>query len=66
MSDEIPLYRLRDQAKVVGDCDGYFEPSPNQYQDALHPGKTAQDRMPVEKRPRVIAARKRAERMKDA
>lgn len=34
-----------------------------QYQ-TFRPGKTREDYMPVEKRPRVIAAKKRAERMK--
>lgn len=58
--------QLFDRGKVVGSCDGYFAPPTSQRQDAMRKDKTAQDSMPVAQRPRVIAAKARAERMKRA
>lgn len=58
-----PEYMLRDPGKAVGQCDGYFDPGSNQRHGPMRIDKTRQDAMPVDKRPRVIAAKKRAERM---
>jgi hypothetical protein len=61
MAKEIsPDYRLRDPHKAVGQCDGYFSPENRQPHGPMRPGKTSQDRMPVDKRPRVQAAKKRS------
>jgi hypothetical protein len=51
-----------DDGKMVKGCDGYFEPSGLTRQGPMRQGKTAQDSMPVDLRPRVIAAKKRAGR----
>ncbi len=55
-----PVYRRYDPGKAVGTCDGAFKPENRQPHGPLRPGKTREDRMPVESRPRVIAAKKRA------
>lgn len=62
--DELEYHRRYDPGKegILG-CDGSFAPENRQPHGALRSGKTREDRMPVEKRPRVIAAQKRAERM---
>lgn len=62
----VPEYRLNDPGKVAGGCSGDFEPQNLQPHGTLHPMKTEQDRMPREERPRVIAAKKRAKRMRDS
>lgn len=63
--DLVPEYRLNDPGKVVGGCSGDFEPENRQPHGALRPGKTEQDRTAREDRPRVIAAKKRAKRVRD-
>lgn len=45
-------YRLMDPSKAVAGCDGYFEPESRQPHGALRPGKTNEDRMRKEDRPR--------------
>lgn len=62
----IPEYRLRDPGKAIGQCDGYFDPSGNQRHGPMRINKSAQDRMPVDQRPRVIEAKRRAKRMKES
>ena len=39
-------------------------PKKDPQHEPIHPSKSAQDRMPVERRPRVIAAQERAEKMR--
>lgn len=51
-------YRLTDPAR------GDFEPENKQPHGPMRPGKSAEDRMARDKRPRVEAAKKRAEKMK--
>lgn len=50
-----PLYRQMDPSKVVGGCDGYFEPSESTWGKPMRPTKTWQDRIPKEQRPRYQA-----------
>lgn len=58
--------RSYDEGKIgINGCDGAFEPENRQPHGALRPRKTWEDRIPVDQRPRVIEARKRAERMRD-
>lgn len=56
---EIEMARRYDPGKMVNGCDGAFEPENRLPHGALHPGKTREDYMPADKRPRVIAAQKR-------
>jgi hypothetical protein len=51
------------KAGILG-CDGAYEPESRLPHGALRPGKTYEDRLPVDKRRRVIEAQKRAERMR--
>lgn len=60
---DIAYRRAFDEGKMVNGCDGAFEPENRMPHGALRPRKTYEDRMPVDQRPRVIEARKRAERM---
>lgn len=53
------------KAGILG-CDGAYEPENRQPHGALRPGKTYEDHLPVDKRKRVIEARKRAEKMSNA
>lgn len=57
---DVPIYRQMDPGKAAGTCDGYFEPQSRQPHGPMRPGKTAQDLMPVDKRPRVEAWKKRS------
>lgn len=52
----IPEYRLVDPGKagILG-CTGEFEPENRQPHGPMRPGKTAQDRVPKEQRPRYQA-----------
>jgi hypothetical protein len=50
MPDE--LYRRFDPGKVIGGCDGAFEPTNLALQGPMRPGKTQEDIMPKESRPR--------------
>lgn len=60
---ELDYHRHFDDGKVgILGCDGAFEPENRLPHGALRPGKTYEDRLPVDKRRRVIEARKRAER----
>lgn len=60
---DVPLYRQRDRGKVVKGCDGFFEPSDSGLRGPMRPGKTREDYMAKENRPRVAAANTRLERM---
>jgi hypothetical protein len=62
LKSDIEMVRRYDPGKEVNGCDGAFEPENRMPHGALRPGKTYEDRMPVEKRPRVLAAQKRAGR----
>lgn len=59
----IEYHRRFDPGKMVNGSDGAFEPENRLPHGPLHPGKTQQDQMPADRRPRVEKAKKRAERM---
>lgn len=51
-ANPIPEYRLNDPGKAVGGCTGDFEPPSAQFNGPTRPGKTQQDHMPKDQRPR--------------
>lgn len=61
-----PIYRLRDAGKIVKGCDGYFTPSESTLGRALRPGKTYEDSLPKEQRPRYQAWLERLEKSQNA
>lgn len=63
-TDEFLVEQARryDVGKAVKGCDGAFEPENRLPHGALRPNKTYEDRLPVDRRPRVEAANKRRER----
>lgn len=60
-----PDYRVYDPGKVgILGCSGVFEPENRQPHGALRPGKTYQDRMVKENRPRVKEWQKRLDKLR--
>jgi hypothetical protein len=60
--DDAPIYQRMDRGKVVGSCDGYFDPRGGQLHGPMRPGKTQEDYLPKESRPRYQAWLKRSEK----